>query len=157
MSSLFIRLFLEHLLQSKSSLRSELIHFLSDFLSLLSNDYTLNRKNSLNLALDTFINSLSRVSKSAESSLIDFLSTSWEDNEFLDILLKSLDVSLERLVGLISSSGVDGDTNRSGVLLVDSDGLDLFKSEPSSFSHLTRVSLSWLVDQGSEFRQRSWE
>ncbi len=107
--------------------------------------------------MDTFVDSLGGVSESSESSLVDFSSTSWEDNESFDVLLESLDVSLKGLVGFIGSSGVDSDTDRSGVLLVDANGLDFLEGESSSLSDLTGISLGWLVNQRSEFGERSWE
>ena len=149
-------MFLEHLFQSKSSLRSELVHFLGDFLGLLSNALDIEWKDGLILVLDAFVNSLGRVGESSVTSFEDFL-TSRKDDELVNVLFESLDVSLERLIGFIGSSGVDGDTDRSGVVLVESDGLDFLKSESSTLSNLARISLGWLMDQRSKFGQRSRE
>lgn len=151
-----IGLFFEHLLQSKSSLRSEWIHILSDLFSLLGNNFSINRDDNSLFILDTFVNSLSWVSKSSISSF-DSFKTSWKNNEFINIFFKSLNISLKWFIGLICSSGINSDSNRSGIAFIDSNSLDFLKSESSSLSDLTRISLGWFMNQRSEFWKRSWE
>ena len=136
MCDFLIGLFLEHLLKSESPLGSELIHLLGDLLGPLRDNLALNRENSPFLILDALISSDSGIGELSIACLEDLLVAPWENDESLDVVLESLDVLLEGLVGLIGPSGVDGDADRSGVLLVDSDGFDLLEGEASSLSDL---------------------
>lgn len=136
MCDFLIGLFLEHLLKSESPLGSELIHLLGDLLGPLRDNLALNRENSPLLILDALISSDSGIGELSIACLEDLLVAPWENDESLDVVLESLDVLLEGLVGLIGPSGVDGDADRSGVLLVDSDGFDLLEGEASSLSDL---------------------
>lgn len=93
---------------------------------------------------------------SIDSSLgLSFLSG--QQYQFLHIVFESVYINLHLLSRFIGSSMVDHNSDGSCELNVDSDGLDLLESEPSSQSGFGRVPLSGLPDNWSQSLDWSWE
>merc|ERR1739848_75298 len=73
-----------------------------------------------------------------------------QDDELALVLLQSLDVSLEVLGGLVSSSVVNADADLFGLGGAESGALELLEGEASADSCLGVVSESWALNDGSE-------
>lgn len=69
-----------------------------------------------------------------------------EDDQSALVLLQSVDVDLLSLLGLGSSSGVDGDADALGLLLSDTGELELRQGESSALCNPTSVTCSLLSD-----------
>merc|ERR1719232_447097 len=74
------------------------------------------------------------------------ISLSWEDQQFGLVFLQSVSVQLQGLLGLVTTTMIDGDTNGQSLLAWNSGSLQLFQGETTSDSQLKVVSSSWWVD-----------
>ena len=146
-------LLVEHFLKTELFPWVEGVHLLGDFLALLSDESLLKRKDHSVIVLHSR-DGLDAVVELAVASFLGLALFLRQQHQLVEVLLESLNVSLERLVGLVGPSGVDVDSNRAGEVLVESNSLDLLQSEPSSQSYLARVSLSRLVNDRLEMVQR---
>lgn len=84
-------------------------------------------------------------------TLLRLVLTSGEENQLGLVLVESLDVNLELLFTRVSSSVVNGDSDRLGKRGAESDGLDLSKGETTTISNLAGVPPGARGDNGTKF------
>lgn len=87
-----------------------MVHFLGNLFGFLGKKSLLDGHDDSVLVLNNS-GSFVIVVQFAVASFFGLSFFSWEKNEFANVLLESENVLLERLVGLIGSSGVDGDSD----------------------------------------------
>ena len=139
-----------HLLEFQLSVDLDGSHILGDLRSIILSLSLSTKWHDDTLSLDLIFGSLVGVGNNTLVTLLRGPWVSWEDDELLEISLKSGNVSLEALDAFISSSVVDGDTNGPGKVFIESGLFDLFEGEASAESGSHVVSLSLTSDGWSE-------